>query len=134
MLDPTNEPTHRLSIEQLLERATTLAGKAGNSMSADISHVQIRACLDIAQIRITQADQTLRVRQIELTHRANELSEVLIANNRLANEQSGKNAESMNKATQELANSTNWLKWATGALVLFTAVQAFIAFVALYKK
>jgi hypothetical protein len=40
----------------------------------------------------------------------------------------------MNKATQQLANSTKWLTIATFVLVFFAAVQAFIAFLALCKK
>jgi len=40
----------------------------------------------------------------------------------------------MNEATEQLAKSTASLKWATWALVGFTAVQAIIALAALFKK
>jgi hypothetical protein len=38
------------------------------------------------------------------------------------------------KASKQLAKSTSSLKWATWALVFFAAVQAFVAFEALFKK
>jgi hypothetical protein len=94
------------------------------------------------------AIHSLRVAEIKIALRANELSEKTLdsskATRELAvrqlecDEQASKDnklsAESMNKATAQLANSTKWLTIATCGLVLFAAVQAFIAFLALFKN
>jgi len=82
--------------------------------------------LKVAEIRLQQE-------QIELTHKANELSTKLLLSNEQASIQSNRNADLMNQATQGLAQSTKSLKWATWVLVVFTAVQALIAFAALFK-
>jgi len=70
--------------------------------------------------------------QLAASVRANSLAEQLLLSNKQASEQGEKNAKLMNDATEQLAKSTSSLKWATWALVAFTAVQAIIAFAALY--
>jgi hypothetical protein len=88
----------------------------------------------MARVKLATAEQEIRSRQIDLTHEANYLSEKLLKSNEEASKQSEENAKSMNLATKQLANSTKWLTIATCGLVLFAAVQAFIAFLALYKN
>jgi hypothetical protein len=134
LLNPIGSPMHKLSTEQLIEQAAELATRAGNSMSTSVSDVQSRACLDIAEIRLIQADQALRTKQIELSTKANELSSTLLESNRIACEQSEKNAEQMNKATIQLAKSTESLNRATWVLVGVTFVQAVIALFAFLRQ
>ena len=69
----------------------------------------------------------IATKQLAASEKANSLTLDLLVSNEEAKVQDEKNANSMNAATQELASSTKWLKWATWALVLFTAVQAIIA-------
>lgn len=83
--------------------------------------------LKVAEIKLQQE-------QIKLAGKANELDNKLLLSNEQASKQNDKNAELMNNATQELAKSTKSLKWATWALVAFTAVQALIAFAELFRK
>jgi hypothetical protein len=129
-----NELANSSSIDEFIKQAAVWAGKAGDSAGADVCSIKVRANLDIAQIRLTQAEQKLRELQIKLSLEANRLNEELLLSNKQASEQSEKSAELMNNATQELARSTKSLKWATWALVTFTAVQALIALAALLKK
>jgi hypothetical protein len=148
-----DEPKPRLTIDQLLSLAAEWAGRAGDSLSADMCDVKVRACLDIAEIKLRQeqiklvnranelneklldgnnASRVIAGKQLAANEKANALAEELLASNRQASEQSEKNAKLMNDATDQLAISTKSLKWATWALVAFTAVQALIASVALY--
>lgn len=84
-------------------------------------------------LQLRKAEMRFQQEQIKVARRTNELSEALIESNKRASKQNEENARQMNAATQELAKSTKWLKWATWALVFFTAVQAAIAFAALFK-
>jgi hypothetical protein len=129
-----NEPTPKLSVDALLELASEWASKAGDGLSTDMCHVKVMACLDIARIKLTTAEQEIRTKQIELAREGNSLSERLLKSNEDASKQDEANAKLMNSATEQLANSTKSLKWATWALVAFTGVQALIAILALYKK
>ena len=90
--------------------------------------------IGIESNQLVKRTQELTEEQIKISSRTNELTEKLLLSNEQASKQNEMNAESMNKATQQLANSTKWLTIATCGLVLFAAVQALIAFIALYKK
>jgi len=78
------------------------------------------------------ASRIIAAKQLDASEKANRLAEDLLLSNKQAGEQGEKNAKLMNDATEQLAKSTSSLKWATWALVAFTAVQALIAFAALY--
>lgn len=148
-----DEPTPQLSTDQLLGLAAEWTNKAGNSLSVDMCDVKARTCLDIAEIKLRQdqiklvsranelnerlldgndASRVTAAKQLSVSEKANSLAEDLLQSNKQANDQSEKNAKLMNEATEQLAKSTSSLKWATWALVAFTAVQALIAFAALY--
>ena len=105
------------SIENLLEGVSAIGGN-----------------LDGLNLQLRKAEMKIRQEQLKVARRTNELSEALIESNERASKQSEENATQINAATQELARSTSWLKWATWALVLFTAVQAAIAFAGLRLK
>jgi hypothetical protein len=87
--------------------------------------------IGIESNQLVKRTQELTEEQIKISSRTNELTEKLLLSNEQASKQNEMNAESMNKATQQLANSTKWLTIATCGLVLFAAVQALIAFIAL---
>jgi hypothetical protein len=148
-----NEPTPQLSVDQLLDLAAEWANRAGNSLSTDMCDVKVRTCVEIAgaklrqeQIRLVNranelneklldsnnASRVIAAKQLTASEKANNLAEELLSSNKQASEQSEKNAKLMNDATGQLAKSTSSLKWATWVLVAFTAVQALIAFAALY--
>jgi len=90
--------------------------------------------LQLENIALTKRSQEISEKQLDVSNEANELTKRLLLSNEQARKQNEENAKSMNAATQVLANSTKWLKWATWALVLFTAVQAAIALAALLKN
>jgi hypothetical protein len=89
---------------------------------------------DGLNLQLRKAEMRIRQEQIKVANQANQLSRTLIESNELASKQNEENAKQMNSATQALAQSTYWLKWATWALVIFTAVQAAIALAALCRK
>jgi hypothetical protein len=128
------DPTSTTTIEQLIEMAAREASIAGESGSADVHHGRSRTCIDIAQLRLGLEDQKLRLRQIQTEESANRLRERTLEGNEAAARGAALNAEAMKASTRELAKSTNWLKWATWSLVLFTAVQAAIAYAGLFRR
>jgi len=77
--------------------------------------------------QIALGNAKLEIEAHKLGAQANDLTKKLITSNEEASKQNEKNARALSDATQELANSTNSLKWATWALVLFAAVQVAIA-------
>ena len=107
----------KMTIDQLLMNADTQGYGSDTAMQ----------CLKVAEIKIQQE-------QIGLASCANELSRRLLLSNEQASKDNETNAKLMNSATEELAKSTKSLNWATWVLVIFTAVQAFIAIAAFLKK
>jgi hypothetical protein len=93
-----------------------------------------KAKMQLENIALTKRSQEISEKQLDVSNEANTLSKKLLLSNEQASKESEENAELMNNATQELAKSTRSLNRATWVLVAFTAVQALIAFVALYKK
>jgi hypothetical protein len=90
------------------------------------------AKMGIESNNLSKRTQELTEEQIKVSKRANELTEKLLLSNEQSSRDSEKNAELMNSATLQLAKSTISLNWATWVLVGFTAIQALIAFAALY--
>ena len=131
----------KMSVDELLDRCAMELKVAGNSGSADVHIGRASACVNIAltkiqqkQVELEQQKQQQVKEQIEIALAANKLTKELLESNQLASEQSARSAQTMNTETQQLANSTALLNRATWALVAFTAVQAFIAIAALFKK
>ena len=120
-----DENEWNLPAEKLFERA-------GDVHRHDKHVWEKQIALGNAKLEIEAHELTKQ--QIKLSARANDLTEKLIASNEEASKQNERNAEALSDATQELASSTNWLRWATWALVLFTAVQAAIALIAYLKR
>lgn len=105
------------SIKELLEGISALGGN-----------------LDGLDLQLRKAEIRIHQEQIKIALRTNQLSEALISSNERASKQNEENSKQLNAATQELAKSTGWLRWATWALVFFTAVQVCIAVAALLKR
>jgi hypothetical protein len=110
-----------MSVDHLIERAAREATIAGDSGSAEVHHGRARTCLEIANLRLAQEDQTLRRQQIAIAKLANDLSERILKGNE-------DSARAMNSATKQLAKSTSGLNKATWILAAFTAVQALMPF------
>jgi len=128
------DPTPQLTIEELLNLAAGWANRGGDSFSIDICDLRVRTCLDFARVKLAREEQDIRTKQVELTRESNSLSERILKSNEDASKQNEENARSMNNATEQLAKSTRSLNYATWALVAFTAVQAFIAVAAFFKR
>ncbi|MGA9062026.1 MAG: hypothetical protein WB341_10220 [Terracidiphilus sp.] len=121
-----------MSIDQLIEFAARESSIAGDSGSADVHHGRARTCLEIANLRLAQEDQSLKRQQIEAAKLANSLSERILKGNEESARAASQSSAAMNKATQQLASSTSGLNKATWVLVGVTFVQAIIAFAMLY--
>jgi hypothetical protein len=122
-----------LTVEELISRVGNFDYKHDQPLwtrYAKMAEVK----LQLENIALTKRSQEISEKQLDVSNEANELTKRLLLSNEQARKQNEENAKSMNAATQVLANSTKWLKWATWALVLFTAVQAAIALAALLKN
>jgi hypothetical protein len=123
----------KLAIEQLIS-------EAGNSNYTEAQNLWshplalANAKMGIENNALIKRTHELTEEQIEVSSRANELTEKLLLSNEEASKQGERNAELMYKATEQLAKSTRSLNWATWVLVIFTAVQAFIAIAAFLRK
>ena len=122
----------KLTIEELL----SFAGNSNYQRDTiRMEYIELaKAKIQLENIALTKRNQEISEKQLDVSNNANELTKRLLLSNEQASKDNEMNAKSMNNATQELSKSTASLKWATWALVAFTAVQALIAFVALYKK
>jgi hypothetical protein len=126
------KPKYDMTVEELGKLAIEWAQSTNDPIDPEYAAVEAKACTDLANIKLTTAEQEIRSRQIELSREANSLSEKLLHSNQQASVQSEKTAKSMSKATEQLAESTHSLNRATWVLVGVTAVQALTAIVALY--
>jgi hypothetical protein len=116
-----------MSVDQLIERAAREASIAGDSGSADVHHGRAKVCIEIANLRLAQEDQSLRRRQVDLTDLANKLSERILQGNEESARADCQSSLTMNKATEQLAKSTSQLNKATWILAAFTAIQTITA-------
>ena len=127
------EDESKLSVETLI----SMAANSNYIRDPEITQRYLGlagAKMQLQSIALTKRDQKIAEKQLDVSNEANSLTKKLLISNEQASKENEKNAKLMNDATEQLANSTKSLKWATWALVGFTAVQALIAFVALYRK
>jgi hypothetical protein len=122
----------KLPIEELLSHA-------GNSNyqrdSIRSEYIELaKAKIQFENIALTKRSQEIAEKQLNVSNEANTLTKKLLISNEQASKHSEENAKSMNSATDQLAKSTRSLNYATWALVVFTAVQAFIAIAVFLKK
>jgi hypothetical protein len=122
-----------LSIEELIARVGDFAYRHDQPLWTRYA-TMATAKMQLENIRLTKHTQEISEKQLDVSNEANELSRKLLASNEQASKQNEENAKSVNDATEQLASSTKSLKGATWALVGFTAVQAIIALIALFKK
>ncbi|MDE3150230.1 MAG: hypothetical protein KGL37_12240 [Acidobacteriota bacterium] len=127
-----DENESNFSVDQLLNHVGNIHLHDHNIWGKTIAIANAK--LGIESNTLTKRTQELTEEQIKVSSRANELTEKILLSNEQASKDNKANAESMNEATKQLANSTRWLTIATFVLVFFAAIQAFIAFLALYKK
>ena len=128
--------------DALVERANDAIGSADAIQSLHVADIKLQQeqielvnhanKLNEWLLNSNNASRIIAAKQLDASEKANRLAEDLLLSNKQAGEQGEKNAKLMNDATEQLAKSTSSLKWATWALVAFTAVQALIAFAALY--
>ena len=125
------EDESKLAIETLM----SLAGNSNYIRDPEITGRYLglaNAKMGIEHNKLIMGTQKLTEVQIQVSSRANELTEKLLTSNEQASRDNEKNAALMNSATLQLAKSTKLLNWATWVLVGFTAIQAVIAVATLY--
>ena len=132
----------KMEVSELLKRADDSVETPDAVQSLHIAEIKLQQEQNRLAGRANELNEKLlncnndsrviAVKQLYASEEANRLAERLLLSNKQAGEQNEKNAALMNHATGQLAKSTSSLKWATWALVAFTAVQALIAFAALY--
>src|SRR5579863_1047014 len=114
------KPTFEMSIEELGKLAIQWAQSTNDPIDPEYAAVEVKACIDIANIKLAIEDVDLRDRKMEI--------------DRLSNEQAAQSAAALSAATQQLAGSTRLLNRATWFLVGVAAIQTIITLIALFKK
>jgi len=119
-----------------------LIQRADDSVNTDDSNHSLR----VAEIKLANranelngklldsndASRTIAAKQLAISESANNLAEELLASNKRSSETAEKNAEALNNATVQLAKSTSGLNRATWILAIFTGIQVVLAIVNFY--
>ena len=122
-----------LTIEELIARVGDFNYRHDQPLWSRYAQMAT-AKMQLENIGLTKRSQEISEKQLDVSNEANLLTKRLLLSNEHASEQNEANATLMNSATGQLAKSTKSLKLATWALVGFTALQAIIALIALFKK
>jgi hypothetical protein len=122
---------NELSVDQLIARAGQYEFKHDQNLWLRYLRLA-EAKMQSENIALTKRNQDISEKQLDVSNEANSLTKKLLLSNEQASKQNEENARLMNDATQQLATSTRSLNRATWILVIFTAVQAFVAAASLY--
>ena len=125
----------KMDVGQLVERADDSVGSPDAMHSLRIAEIKLadRANeLNGKLLDSNNASRTIAAKQLAISESANDLAKDLLASNKRSSETAEKNAEALNNATVQLAKSTSGLNRATWILAIFTGIQVVLAIVNFY--
>lgn len=125
----------KMEVGELIQRADDSVGSLDATHSLRIAEVKLanRANeLNGKLLDSNDASRIIAVKQLAISESANNLAKEMLASNKQSSEIAEKNAEALNKATVELAKSTSGLNRATWILAIFTGIQVILAIVNFY--
>ena len=125
----------KMDVGQLVERADDSVGSPDAMHSLRIAEIKLadRANeLNGKLLDSNNASRTIAAKQLAISESANDLAKDLLASNKRSSETAEKNAEALNNATVQLARSTSGLNRATWILAVFTGIQVVLAIVNFY--
>ena len=125
----------KMDVGQLVERADDSVGSPDAMHSLRIAEIKLadRANeLNGKLLDSNDASRTIAAKQLAIGESANNLAKEMLASNNRSSETAEKNAEALNNATLQLAKSTSGLNRATWILAIFTGIQVVLAIVNFY--
>jgi hypothetical protein len=125
----------KMEVGELIQRADDSVGSLDAIHSLRLAEIKLanRANeLNGKLLDSNDASRTIAAKQLAISESANNLAEELLASNKRSSETAEKNAEALNNATVQLAKSTSGLNRATWILAIFTGIQVVLAIVNFY--
>ena len=126
-----SEDESKLPIETLISRA----GSSNYTRDSEITNRYLglaTAKMELENIALAKHSQEISEKQLDVSYEANLLTKKLLVSNEQASKENEKQAESLNKATVQLARSTSGLNRATWILAIFTGIQVVLAIIGFY--
>ena len=125
----------KMEVGELIQRADDSIGSDDATHSLRIAELKLASRaneLDGKLLDSNDASRIIAARQLAVSESANNLTKELLASNKRSSETAEKNAEALNNATVQLARSTSGLNRATWILAVFTGIQVVLAIVNFY--
>jgi hypothetical protein len=120
----------KMEVGELVERADDSVGSPDAIHSLRLAEIKLanRANeLNGKLLDSNDASRTIAAKQLAISESANNLAKEMLASNKRSCETAEKNAEALNNATVQLAKSTSGLNRATWILAIFTGIQVLLA-------
>jgi len=125
----------KMEVGELIQRADDSVGSPDAIHSLRLAEIKLanRANeLNGKLLDSNDASRTIAAKQLAIGESANNLAKEMLASNNRSSETAEKNAEALNNATLQLAKSTSGLNRATWILAIFTGIQVVLAIVNFY--
>ena len=125
----------KMEVGELIQRADDSVGSLDAIHSLRLAEIKLanRANeLNGKLLDSNDASRTIAAKQLAISESANNLAKEMLASNKRSSETAEKNAEALNNATVQLAKSTSGLNRATWILAIFTGIQVVLAIVNFY--
>jgi len=125
----------KMEVGELLTRADDSVDTPDAVQSLRIAEIKLAMRANELNGKLLDCNDEARkiaAKQLAASDSANALSTELLASNRHSSEIAEKNAEALNNATVQLAKSTHGLNRATWILAIFTGIQVVLAIVNFY--
>jgi len=120
----------KMEVGELIQRADDAVGSPDAIHSLRLAEIKLanRANeLNGKLLDSNDASRTIAAKQLAISESANNLAKEMLASNKRSSETAEKNAEALNNATVQLAKSTSGLNRATWILAIFTGIQVVLA-------
>ena len=125
----------KMEVGELIQRADDSVGSLDAIHSLRLAEIKLanRANeLNGKLLDSNDASRTIAAKQLAISESANNLAKEMLASNKRSSETAEKNAEALNNATVQLEKSTSGLNRATWILAIFTGIQVVLAIVNFY--
>jgi len=124
-----------MEVGELIQRADDSVNTDDSTHSLRVAEIKLanRANeLNGKLLDSNDASRTIAAKQLAISESANNLAKEMLASNKQSSETAEKNGEALNNATIQLAKSTSGLNRATWILAIFTGIQVILAIVNFY--
>ena len=125
----------KMEVGELIKRADDSVGSDDAMHSLRLAEIKLADRANELNGKLLDSNNTshtIAAKQLATSERANTLTNEMLESNKRSSEIAEKNAEALNNATVQLAKSTSGLNRATWILAIFTGIQVILAIVNCY--